>query len=153
MNETQIKKTIVFPLRCVMATGGVLRINNIASGIGIIIYSAAHKIAAGAHVMMSSSLAQEGANPGGCANTVIPHILDRFKERGVGPPFSIALAGGATMLHTSKGDIGKKLVATIKGALSQAGLQVKLEKTGGRQIRSMTLYIDEGKIGIADAKD
>ena len=151
MTATPAHETVVFPLRCVMATGGVLRINNIASGIGIIIYSAAHKTAAGAHVMMSSST--DATNPGGYANTVIPHILDRFKEMGIDPPFSIALAGGASMLQTSKGDLGRKLVATIKEALSQVGLPVKLEKTGGRQIRSMTLYIDQGKIGISDTKE
>ena len=153
MTATQSTETIVFPLRCVMVTGGVLRINNIASGIGIIIYSAAHKTAAGAHVMMSSSTTPDATNPGGYADTVISHILDRFKEMGIGPPFSIALAGGASMLQTSKGDLGRQLISTIKEALSQAGLQVKLEKTGGRQVRSMTLYIDQGKIGISDTKD
>ena len=151
MGDQNKKDTAVSPMGCAFATGGIIKIDKIAAGLGIIIYSSAKRMAAGAHVMMAASRTQDVINPGCYANTAIPHMLDQFKDKGVGPPFSVALAGGAAMLPTRRGDVGIKLIAAIKEALSREKLQVKIEKTGGAQIRSIFLDIDQGKIKISDA--
>ena len=151
MGDQKAKETVVLPMGCVFATGGIIKIDKIAAGVGIIIYSSANKMAAGAHVMMAASRTQDVIKMGCYANTAVPHMIDQFKKNGVGPPFSVAIAGGGEMLPTGRGDVGVKLISAVKEALAREKLQVKVEKTGGAQMRSIILDIDQGKIKISDA--
>ncbi|MBN1669911.1 MAG: chemotaxis protein CheD [Kiritimatiellae bacterium] len=138
------------PMECGMAGQGILKIERIALGVGVILYSAAHKRAAGAHIVAPVSPTPNPNHPGQYANVAIPHILDGLRQQGVEPPFSVAVAGGATMMAMSAGaNLGQKLVAAVKDELQKANLDVKMEDTGGQKIRSMVLDIDAGKIKIA----
>jgi chemotaxis receptor (MCP) glutamine deamidase CheD len=83
------------------------------------------------------------------ANTAIPHDLEALAQRGVKPPFSIAIAGGASMLKSQNASgSSQQVVQAVKDALKAANLSAKIEETGGTKIRSMTLDIDAGKIRI-----
>ena len=44
--------------------------------------------------------------------------------------------------------MGPKIVASLSNALKQANLAAKMEKTGGTDIRSISLDIGTGKIDI-----
>ncbi|MBW1800240.1 MAG: chemotaxis protein CheD [Deltaproteobacteria bacterium] len=145
MPETAIRLT-----QSGVASSGVLKIDQIGAGVGIILYSSQNKIGAGLHILASKSGPKAPKNPIMYANTAIPHVLSQLKEGGVRPPFSVAIAGGAVMLgKQNTASIGPKVVDAVKAALQSEGLQVKLDETGGSMIRCMVLDIDAGKIKIA----
>jgi len=145
-------ETRVTLLKCEIATSGILKIDQIGSGVGVILYSASHKTAAGLHILAPRSGPQAAQNPVMYADTAIPYVMAELGRKGVKPPLSVAIAGGAFMLKR-KADSGSsqqlQLVEAVKEALKRANLSVKIEETGGTQIRSMTLNIDEEKIRVA----
>lgn len=136
-------------LECCVADEGVLRIDRIGAGVGIIFFNASLKKAAGLHTLAPHSASQQPKNPVMYANTAIPYVLSELKKSGGPPPYSVAIAGGAVLLGTGNNEgTGHKVVEAVKAALAQAGLTIKLDQTGGSQLRSMILDIDGGKISI-----
>ncbi|MEW6665721.1 MAG: hypothetical protein AB1512_10945 [Thermodesulfobacteriota bacterium] len=144
MAETSVKL-----LECVIASAGLLRIDQIGSGIGVILYSPAKRFGAGLHVLAPLSGRAGTSRPIMYANTAIPYALEELARRGVTPPFSVAIAGGAALLK-SQNALGssRHMVEAVKQALAKANLSVKIEETGGTKLRSMVLDIDEGKIKV-----
>jgi len=144
MNTTSVRF-----LQSAVISAGILQIENIGAGVGLILFDSERKIAAGLHIMAPSSRAVSAKNPVMYADTAIPHILEELKKKGVRPPFSVAIAGGAGMLGKRNGaDIGRKVVEAVKIALKKTGLVPKLNKTGGAQVRTMILDVDAGKIRV-----
>ena len=100
-------------------------------------------------MLRATSPGGQAANPVYYADTVIPYTMQQLQERGVLPPYSVAVAGGASMMNMpQRGDMGSKLVQTVKTTLEQANLKIKIEETGGSKIRTMMLNVDAGKIKI-----
>jgi chemotaxis receptor (MCP) glutamine deamidase CheD len=143
-------KTVVLPMRCHFTDHGMLKIENIAAGIGVIFYHAGRKLAAGTHVLRAKSPSGNiaGDNPAYYADTAIEYILQHFRQQGAHPPLSIAIAGGGSMLPQSQGDVGTKIVMAVKEVLAKYRLNVKLEQTGGSKVRFMMLDVEAGKIKI-----
>lgn len=140
--------TVRFLQSAVVSTG-ILKIENIGAGVGIIIFSPGRKIAAGFHIMAPSSRALQVKNPIMYADTAIPFVLKEMNDRGATPPYSVAIAGGAGMLGSSNGsDIGRKVVTAVQTVLKESGLLPKINKTGGAQFRTMVLDVDAGKIKV-----
>lgn len=136
-------------MKCAFAGTGMMKIDRIGAGVGVIIFNNAAKAAAGFHVLRVHP--PEGAviDPAYYAETVIPYVMEHFKSNGVLPPFSVAVAGGASMMDSpGQGVTGSKLLLAVKRLLAQANLALKLEETGGCKIRTMMLNIDAGKIRI-----
>lgn len=148
-NEGVMADTIVKILECQVADSGLLRIDRIGAGVGVMLYSSANKTGAGLHILAPHSVSPQPKNPVMYANTAIPHALEHLQRKGAFPPYSIAIAGGAALLgKDGDASTGQKVVEAVKTALSQAALPVKVDQTGGSRIRSMILNIDEGKISI-----
>jgi chemotaxis protein CheD len=144
-----MSETSVPLLHCAVANSGLLKIDRIGAGIGVIIYDNVRHIGVGLHILAAHSGGLEPTNNFVYANTAIPQVLTEIGQRGGNPPFSVAIAGGATMIGGQTEQNPKKnIVAATKEALKQAGLHVTLEQTGGNKIRSMVLDIDTGKIKI-----
>ena len=144
MNITSIRF-----LQSAVVSSGVLTIENIGAGVGVILFSPERRIAAGVHIMAPSSRATSGKNPVMYADTAIPFILGELKKKGAGPPLSVAIAGGAGMMGSRNGtDIGDKVVEAVQLALGTAGLTAKINKTGGSLVRNMVLDVDAGKIKV-----
>jgi chemotaxis receptor (MCP) glutamine deamidase CheD len=136
-------------LRCAVANSGLLKIDRIGSGIGVIIYDNARRIGTGLHVLAPHSGGLKPTNNFMFANTAIPQALTDIGQKGGTPPFSVAIAGGAVMMGGQTEPTAKKnIVDATKEALREARLQVTLEETGGSKIRCMVLDIDAGKIKI-----
>jgi len=145
MTEINIQLT-----KYAIASSGLLKIDRIGAGIGVILYSAQHKIGAGLHILASHSGYNTPKNPIMYANTAIPFIMNQLSTRGVRPPISIAIAGGAVMLGTHGPiKVGPKIVKAVKEALAKEGLTIKIDETEKSKIRSMVLDIDAGKIKIS----
>ena len=140
-------ETSVRIMQCAVASTGLLRIDRIGVGIGIILYSAFHKTGAGVHILAPSSGTPTPENPAKYADTAVHYVLDQLKKKGVKPPFSVAIAGGGTMLQ-SVASMGPRNVEAVKDVLKKAHLSVKHDQTGGSGIRSMVLDVETGKINI-----
>lgn len=144
MAETSVKL-----LHCELATAGLLKIDQVGSGVGVVIYSPLQKVGVGLHILAPYSGNIASKNPLMYANTAIPHAMELLARKGVKPPFSVAIAGGASLLkcQTAMGS-SQRMIDAVKTALTKAALNVKLENTGGVKVRSITLDIDAGKIRI-----
>jgi chemotaxis receptor (MCP) glutamine deamidase CheD len=143
-------ETSVALLQCGVADSGHLKIDRIGSGIGIIIYDNVNHIGIGLHVLASQSLSLNHSNPLMYANTAVPHALTEINRKGGNAPFSVAIAGGASLrMKQTEQTSGTQITEATKEALKKTGLQVTLEQTGGNKIRCMVLDIDAGKIKIA----
>jgi chemotaxis receptor (MCP) glutamine deamidase CheD len=137
-------------LRCAVANSGLLKIDRIGSGIGVIIYDNARHVGAGLHILAAHSGGLKPTNNFMFANTAVPQALTEIGKKGGNAPFSVAIAGGAVIMGGQTDQNPKKnIVDAIKEALKQASLQVTLEQTGGNKMRCMVLDIDAGKIKIA----
>lgn len=144
-----MSETSVALLQCGVADSGLLKIDRIGSGMGIIIYDNVRHVGVGVHVLSSHSLSLNHPNPLMYANTAIPHALAELSKKGGNPPFSVAIAGGATLrVKQSDQPSGMQIIEATKEALKKTGLPVSLEQTGGNNLRCMVLDIGAGKIKI-----
>ncbi len=145
-----MKTTAVRPMKCEFATEGLLWIDKIATGVGIILFNPSKKLAAGMHVLRGLSQGRVTDNPAYYADTALEYVIAEFKKMGADRQISVAIAGGAAMLGSGEDDnMGARLVTAIKSILSRYNLTVKLEGVGGTKLRTMILNIDEGKIKIS----
>ncbi len=144
----QLIETNIFPMQCVFASSGLLKIDNIAAGVGIIIFSPASKVAVGMHILRAIPASAQVSNPTYYAVTAIPYAVEEIKKREMIPPFSVAIAGGGSMMPTTKGDVGEKMTSVVKKVLEKSGFDIKIEKTGGSRVRTIILNLDKGKINI-----
>lgn len=136
-------------MQCEFADEGILWIDKIATGVGVILYNPEHKCAAGLHVLRGKSKGKRVDNPGYYADTALEHAIQEFSKRGIPLKLSVAIAGGASLLSGSQNtDVGASLVRQVKEILASKNLEVKLENVGGTKLRTMILNIDEGKIKI-----
>ena len=136
-------------LQSAIVSSGLLKIENVGAGVGVILFNPERKVAAGLHIMAPSSRATRSGNPIMYADTAIPFIMGELKKQGVGLPLSVAIAGGAVMMGGAAGsDLGRKLVVAVQNALKEFGLTAKINKTGGTNVRDMVLDVDAGKIRV-----
>ena len=132
-----------------IADEGEMKIDRIGVGVGVILYSAAQKIAAGLHVLRPQALSEPPDNPAKYANTAIPFALEQLNKKGGRPPITVAIAGGAEMMSMPPEiRMGPKIVSAVTESMKNANLSVKMIKTGGANIRSMKLDIGSGQISI-----
>jgi len=145
-----MKTTAVKPMKCEFTEEGILWIDKIATGIGIIFYSPQYKFAAGLHLLRGQSKGQRADNPAYFADTAVEYAIAEFAKRGIPLKVSVAIAGGASLLSSSdQGEVGSTLVNQVKEILAGKQLEVKLENVGGTRLRTMILNVDEGKIKIS----
>lgn len=143
-----MKTTAVKPMKCEFAREGLLWIDKIATGVGIIVFNPKEKLAAGVHVLRGLSQMKNPPNPAYFADTAIDYVLDEFRKRQAHEGLSVAIAGGSAML-SSLDNVGSILVSAIKEVLASRHLVIKLESVGGTKLRTMILNIDDGKIKIS----
>ena len=144
MTETSVKI-----MQCSLADNGVIKIDRIGVGVGILLYNQAKKIGIGIHTLAPQADSLNPPNPAKFADTAVPHALGLLEKEGAGPPFTVAIAGGASMAGSpTNTNIGLKVAEAAKAALAKAKIFIKTDQTGGSNIRSMTLNIDTGEIQI-----
>lgn len=144
MAETSVKI-----MQCLLADKGILKIDRIGVGVGILFYNQAKKIGIGIHTLAPHADTINPPNPAKFADTAVTYAIKLFEKEGAGPPYTVALAGGATMAGSPvTTNVGLKVAEAAKTALAKAKLNVKIDQTGGSNIRSMILNIDTGEIQI-----
>lgn len=142
MTETSVKL-----MQCVVASEGVLKIERIGVGVGVIMYSSVYKKCVGVHVLAPRSSEERPDNPAKYANTAIPYAIEQMSNNGARPPFTVAIAGGGSMFD-GPSSMGPKNVEAVKAALTKANLAAKVDQTGGKDVRNMTFDIQLGKISV-----
>jgi chemotaxis receptor (MCP) glutamine deamidase CheD len=144
MTETSVKI-----MQCALADSGTIKIDRVGVGVGILLYSQSKKIGIGIHTLAPQADSAAPSNPAKFADTAIPYAIGLFEKEGASPPFTVVIAGGATMAGApSKNSVGMKLAEATKAALTKANVRIKADQTGGSNIRSMILNIDTGDIQV-----
>ena len=144
MMETSVKI-----MQCSFADSGTIKIDRVGVGVGILLYSQSKKVGIGIHTLAPHADTPNPPNPAKFADTAIPYAIGLFEKEGAGPPFTVAIAGEATMAGApTANSVGMKLAEAAKTALANAKLIVKTDRTGGSNIRSMILNIDTGEIQV-----
>ncbi|NLD39226.1 MAG: hypothetical protein GX654_20405 [Desulfatiglans sp.] len=144
MAETSVKI-----MQCLLADKGILKIDRIGVGIGILLYNQAKKIGIGIHTLAPQADTINPANPAKYADTAVTYAIKLFEKEGAAPPYTVAVAGGATMTGSpASTNVGLKVAEAAKAALAKAKLNIRTDQTGGSNIRSMILNIDTGEIQI-----
>ena len=144
MTETSVKI-----MQCALADSGIIKIDRVGVGVGILLYSQSKKIGIGIHTLAPQADTPTPPNPAKFADTAIPHAVGLFEKEGAVPPFTVAIAGGATMAGAPvNNSVGMKVAEATKSALAKAKINIKTDRTGGSNIRSMILNIDTGEIQI-----
>lgn len=116
---------------------------------GILLYSQTKKLGIGIHTLAPRADTPNPSNPAKFADTAVKHAVELFEKEGAVPPFTAAVAGGATMAGApTVSSLGMKVAEAAKKALAKAKMNIKTDRTGGTNIRSMILNIETGEIQI-----
>jgi chemotaxis receptor (MCP) glutamine deamidase CheD len=144
MAETSVKI-----MQCTLATSGIIKIDRVGVGVGILMYSHVKKIGIGIHTLAPHADTPTPQNPAKFADTAIPYAIGLFEKEGAAPPFTVVIAGGATMAGAPvKNSVGTLVAEAAKAAIAKAKMNIKTDQTGGSNIRSMILNIDTGEIQV-----
>lgn len=136
-------------MQCKAAKKGLLTIDCIGVGVGVMLFDRTKKIGVGLHVLAPRSAVPSPPNPAKYADSGVLHAIDMLaKEGGLDNP-TVAIAGGAAMEGSLSGaSMGVKVVESVKETLSKAKLKITKEDIGGSRIRSISLDIDTGQINF-----
>ncbi|MFD0671714.1 chemotaxis protein CheD [Cohnella sp. GCM10027633] len=126
--------------------GALIRTTGLGSCVGLTLFDAHLKLGGMAHIMLpSSEIAREGQlNIAKYADTAVPELIGRMKDKGSSIHRLVAkMAGGAQMFAFAGGSdtmrIGPRNVEATKLALSQLGIPLIAEDTGGNYGRTVEL--------------
>lgn len=144
-------------LRASRNPADVLVCYGLGSCVGVALYDPVVKVGALIHVVLpDSGLARGVEVVGKFADTAIPAaVAEMVKLSGQVGRFSVRLAGGARMLNVAglntRLDIGARNVEAVKLALERARLPLIVADTGGTYGRTMSLFIQTGKVVVGTA--
>lgn len=135
--------------------GALVRTTGLGSCVGLTLYDAHLKLGGMAHIMLpSSEIAREGQlNVAKYADTAVPELIRLLKAKGAPIGRLVAkMAGGAQMFAFAGGSdtmrIGPRNVEATKQALSEAGIPLIAEDTGGNFGRTVELDCSTGAFSI-----
>jgi len=124
----------------------------LGSCVGVAVYDNSTQIIGLAHVMLpSSQQSRNNSNIAKFADTAITKLIDDMVNIGARKRNLVAkLAGGAQMFALSQTSdlmrIGQRNVAACKEKLSELGIPIVAEDTGGNFGRTIELYSENGKL-------
>ncbi|XDD52455.1 chemotaxis protein CheD [Leptospira sp. WS92.C1] len=130
----------------------------LGSCIGVVFYAPEKKTGAMAHFMLSKDPGGKDSqkNPLKYAETAIPLLIKKMTELGCHPgDYSVRLFGGASMFKGVQSSflqhIGEQNILTARTLLEQSKIPVIVEDVGGNDGRTISLYLDDGRILLKKA--
>ncbi|AEB75763.1 chemotaxis protein CheD [Clostridium botulinum] len=126
----------------------------LGSCIGIAIYDSIKKVGGLAHIMLPDSTQFSNVtNPMKFADLAIPMLLTKMEKEGaIKRHLKAKIAGGASMFNFSDKsmimDIGNRNSKSVKKVLSEVGIPIVSEDTGGNKGRTMVFNTDDGVVEI-----
>jgi len=133
----------------------VIKTFALGSCVAVIFYSPQFKLAGMAHVALPDSNVnpqRAKQKPGYYADTAIFYLIQELKRSGIkkNSQIWIKLIGGANILDKNhKFNIGKRNILAIKKLLWQFKLGAIAEDVGKDYSRTVTLFVNDGKIMIS----
>jgi len=135
----------------------VLACLGLGSCIAVSAYDPVARVGAIAHIVLpDSGGSNKGGSPGKYADTGMPRMIEGMIEAGaLKDRIIIKIVGGARIFGNVKEgsllDIGFRNLAAVKQALTDNGLSLKNENTGGSHGRSLLLYVSSGLTLVTSA--
>ncbi|MCB1142645.1 MAG: chemotaxis protein CheD [Leptospiraceae bacterium] len=130
----------------------------LGSCIGIVFYQPDSKIGAISHIMLAKDPMGKDKvkNPGKYAETAIPKLIKSFESEGCKHgTYSARIFGGASMFKNISSqflqNIGENNINIVKEILSEQRIPLIVEDTGGHEGRTITLFLDDGRILLKKA--
>lgn len=113
-------------------------VTNLGSCIGLCVYDTSKKVGGMLHLMLASSgnaKEKEGFKAAKYADTGIPEMLSQLKKSYSVDPKSLSakIFGGGRILKNMTSDIGLNNEEAVKAILSQYGVKIVAQKTGGEK--------------------
>lgn len=129
----------------------------LGSCVGIAVYDKTSKVGGLLHVALpDSTINEEKARirPGYFVDTGMELMFSDFRKKGGNLKRSVVkIAGGASIMDDNGTfDIGRRNVIAIKRFLWKMGMGVLKEDVGGKESRTMSLFIEDGGINLSNAK-
>lgn len=124
----------------------------LGSCVGIVLYDPKKKIGGLAHILLGEAPSGKIINRGKYARPAIESLVTEIrKEYGSQPTEMTArLFGGASMFESLNSsflqNIGLENVRVAKETLEKLGVPVTVEDVGGTSGRTITFYLDDGRI-------
>ncbi|MDQ0090601.1 chemotaxis protein CheD [Paenibacillus anaericanus] len=154
IDEQRIVKVGMAELNIITGQG-LIRTTGLGSCVGLTLFDPLSKVAGLAHVMLpSSDIAREGVlNIAKYADTAVPALLEQLLSIGAAKSRIVAkMAGGSQMFSfAGTGDsmrIGPRNVESCKMKLSDLGIPLLAEDTGGNYGRTIELNCESGILYI-----
>ncbi|GGH17751.1 chemotaxis protein CheD [Paenibacillus segetis] len=134
---------------------GLIRTTGLGSCVGLTLFDPHTKVAGLAHVMLpTSDIAREGVlNVAKYADTAVPTLLDQLISNGAVKSRIVAKMAGGSQMFTFAGTgdsmrIGPRNVESCKIKLSELGIPLIAEDTGGNYGRTIELNCETGILFI-----
>lgn len=134
--------------------GAEIKTYALGSCVALVIWDSSCRVGGLIHMALpDSSLHPERAEtqPAYFVDTGIPLFLNALGQKGANRRTSVfRLVGGANVLNAETTfDIGRRNVLAVKKVLWKLGMGIHREDTGGDISRTVTLYIDTGRLEIS----
>ncbi|WP_410769233.1 chemotaxis protein CheD [Fontibacillus sp. BL9] len=134
---------------------GLIRTTGLGSCVGVTLFDPLLKMAGLAHVMLpSSEIAREGAlNIAKYADTALPELVRKLTALGASQSRLVAKMAGGSQMFTFAGTgdsmrIGPRNAESCKAMLSELGIPLLAEDTGGNYGRTIELDCETGILFI-----
>lgn len=135
----------------------VLR-TTVGSCLGIVLYQPDLKIGAISHIMLARDpIGKDKAkNPGKYGETALPKLVKMIEDEGCRPgSYSARIFGGASMFKNISSNflqnIGENNISIVKEFLNSKNIPILVEDVGGHEGRTISLYLDDGRILLKKA--
>lgn len=130
----------------------------LGSCVAIALHDPQAKVGGLAHILLpSESLSRERDNLAKFPGTAVPVLVREMVKLGALQRRIVAkIAGGASMfgalLPSGGMNVGERNVASVKEALSVAGIPLVAEDTGSDYGRSVYFFVDDGRVEVRSLK-
>lgn len=125
----------------------------LGSCIGFCAYDPIAKVGGMAHMVLPESGQNPGISPGKFVNTGIPKLFSELEKIGASRSrLQVKLCGGARMFSipgiNNPMDVGARNIDMANKVLAQEGVKSYRSDLGGNQGRTMSLFMDTGKVTV-----
>lgn len=130
----------------------------LGSCIGIVFYAPDSKIGGISHIMLAKDPngKEKLKFPGKYGETAIPKLIKAIEDEGAKPgSYSARIFGGASMFKNISSqflqNIGENNINFVREELANRGIPLLVEDVAGHEGRTITLYLDDGRILLKKA--
>lgn len=142
----------------VVAKSPSLLRTTLGSCIGIVLYQPETKIGGISHIMLAQDPMGKDKikNPGKYGETALPLLIKALEDEGAKPgTYSARIFGGASMFKNISSqflqNIGENNIAYVREELAKRKIPLLVEDVGGHEGRTITLYLDDGRVLLKKA--